>query len=248
MINPSINSKQSNPPVALVTGCGRRLGLFIAKQLLQQGYRVLGHYRSRSAELEQLERDGAELFQADFTQPAQISALSEWVNARCSMLSLLLHNASSFAETACTAKEMATQFTEFYHVHMLAPALLTEQLKALLVKADNPSIVAITDIYIHHPNPALATYCATKAGLDNLCQSYARSLAPQIRVNTIEPGPIMFLDSHDDEYKQRILAKTPLAQEGGFEPIWQALAMLIANRYMTGSRIQVDGGRSVAEL
>lgn len=56
-------------------------------------------------------------------------------------------------------------------------------------------MVAITDIYVNHPNPRLAAYCSTKAGLDSLAQSWVRRLAPEIRVNSIQPGPILFLEA-----------------------------------------------------
>ncbi|GAA5216013.1 SDR family oxidoreductase [Corallincola platygyrae] len=235
-------------PTAFISGVGRRLGHFLATQLLAKGYRVLGHYRTQMAELESLQAAGAELFQADFTDTEQVVALTEWVTSQTTQLDLLLHNASAFGEPPEALLAKLQQFDQFYQVHMRTPVQLTDAFTPLLKAAKHPSVIAITDIYVGHPNPKLATYCATKAGLDNLCQSYARSLAPDVRVNTIEPGPIMFLDSHPDAYKEKILAKTPLASEGGFLPIWQALSMLIDNHYMTGARVQVDGGRSVAEL
>ena len=89
---------------------------------------------------------------------------------------------------------------------------------------------------------------ATKAGAHSLAMSFARELAPAVRVNTIEPGPILFLDEHGDDWRQQVLAKTPLAREGGLEPIWQAVQMLMKNDYMTGASIRVDGGRALAVI
>ena len=91
-------------------------------------------------------------------------------------------------------------------------------------------------------------YVATKAGAHSLAMSFARELAPAVRVNTIEPGPILFLDEHGDAWRQQVLARTPLAREGGLEPIWQAVRLLMANDYMTGASIRVDGGRALAVI
>jgi len=112
----------------------------------------------------------------------------------------------------------------------------------------NASIIHITDIYIHAPAPQFAAYVATKAGAHSLAMSFARELAPEVRVNTIEPGPILFLDEHGDAWRQQVLARTPLAREGGLEPIWQAVTLLMANDYMTGASIRVDGGRALAVI
>lgn len=80
---------------------------------------------------------------------------------------------------------------------------------------DNASIIQITDIYIHAP-PAVCRLCRDQGGAHTLAMSLARELAPRVRVNTIEPGPILFLDEHGDAWRQQVLAKTPLAREGGW--------------------------------
>lgn len=232
---------------ALVTGCGRRLGFYLCEQLVAAGWRVTGSYRSERPELARLRELGVELVRADFGCEEEVGRLIE-VLATHRDLGLVIHNASAFEpQTADPAAQLA-QFEQYYRVHMAAPFQLNRALAPQLARNDNASIIHITDIYIHAPPPHFASYVATKAGAHSLAMSFARELAPAVRVNTIEPGPILFLDEHDDAWRQQVLARTPLAREGGLEPIWQAVQLLMQNSYMTGASIKVDGGRALATL
>ncbi|WP_421189883.1 SDR family NAD(P)-dependent oxidoreductase [Aeromonas enteropelogenes] len=232
---------------ALVTGCGRRLGFYLCEQLVAAGWRVTGSYRSERPELARLRELGVELVQADFGCEEEVSRLIE-VLATHRDLGLVIHNASAFEPQAADPAAQLAQFEQYYRVHMAAPFQLNRALAPQLARNDNASIIHITDIYIHAPPPHFASYVATKAGAHSLAMSFARELAPAVRVNTIEPGPILFLDEHDDAWRQQVLARTPLAHEGGLEPIWQAVQLLMQNSYMTGASIKVDGGRALATL
>ncbi|MEZ6966710.1 MULTISPECIES: SDR family oxidoreductase [Aeromonas] len=232
---------------ALVTGCGRRLGFYLCEQLVAAGWRVTGSYRSERPELARLRELGVELVQADFGCEEEVSRLIE-VLATHRDLGLVIHNASAFESQAADPAAQLAQFEQYYRVHMAAPFQLNRALAPQLARNDNASIIHITDIYIHAPPPHFASYVATKAGAHSLAMSFARELAPAVRVNTIEPGPILFLDEHDDAWRQQVLARTPLAREGGLEPIWQAVQLLMQNSYMTGASIKVDGGRALATL
>ncbi|QSR72095.1 SDR family oxidoreductase [Aeromonas jandaei] len=232
---------------ALVTGCGRRLGFYLCEQLVAAGWQVTGSYRSERPELARLAALGVELVQADLAIEEQVGKLID-VLASHQDLALVIHNASAFEPQAAESAAQLAQFDQFYRVHMAAPFQLNRALAQQLASNANASIIHITDIYIHAPAPRFASYVATKAGAHSLAMSFARELAPAIRVNTIEPGPILFLDEHDEAWRQQVLAKTPLAREGGLEPIWQAVQLLMANSYMTGASIKVDGGRALAVL
>lgn len=234
-------------PTALVTGCGRRLGFFLCQQLRRQGYRVHGHFRSERSDIAQLQDAGVTLHQVDFASPDALQTLCEQLKVQLPTLDLLIHNASAFTPDTGQLSDDMRCFEQFFRIHMQAPMALTHSLTPALTAAGG-NVIAITDIFAHEPNPAFATYCATKAGLDNLMRSLAKRLAPKVRVNTIEPGPILFLPEHDEAYRQRVLDKTPLAREGGLEPIWKAVQAIVSNDYMTGNRIKIDGGRSLADL
>jgi dihydromonapterin reductase / dihydrofolate reductase len=232
---------------ALVTGCGRRLGFYLCEQLVAAGWQVTGSYRSERAELAHLRALGVELVQADFAVEGEVARLATALGAHDD-LALIIHNASAFEPEADEPAAQLEQFEQFYRVHMAAPFQLNRALAPQLARQHNASIIHITDIYIHAPAPQFAAYVATKAGAHSLAMSFARALAPEVRVNTIEPGPILFLDEHGDAWRQQVLARTPLAREGGLEPIWQAVTLLMANDYMTGASIRVDGGRALAVI
>lgn len=230
-----------------ISGIGHRLGFYLAQQFLKQGYQVSGHYHRERAEVEQLKQQGVTLYQADFTNSQSLQVFEQQLQS-IQQLDVLVHNASIFYQSEGDVSEQAQVMEAMNRVHMQAPLILTETLKGALAKGEQGVMVAMTDIYVHQPNPSYYLYCASKAGLDSLMRSYVRRLAPVIRVNCIEPGPILFLDEHDADYQQQVIERTPLKTEGGLFPIWQTLQMIIENQYLTGAQIAVDGGRSIAQL
>lgn len=126
--------------------------------------------------------------------------------------------------------------------------LINEGLFELLsATGDDPNVIHITDIFAERPDPQYRTYTAAKAGLDNLALSYAQLWAPTVRVNRLQPGPILFLPEHSEEHKRKVLANTLLQREGGLQPVLDAIHLLINNAYMTGAVIKVDGGRFLAQ-
>src|SRR5699024_12749878 len=114
------------------------------------------------------------------------------------------------------------------------------------VSCSSMLIVILTDSFVEIPFPAFAAYCASKAALSNLTLSYARSLAPHVRVTAIMLGPIQFLPDHTEQQRASVLAETPLAREGGFGSVVLQLLALLDNDFMTGALIPVDGGRRLA--
>ncbi|MFK0731872.1 MAG: SDR family oxidoreductase [Gloeotrichia echinulata GP01] len=231
----------------LITGCNRRLGYLLSCHFLARGFSVLAHYRTPSAETEWLQNQGAILLQADFSYPEQIISLIEKVKFQTDKLRAIVHNASTFCLNETTIEAMLNQYDALYHVHMVAPALINTELKAHLERGAQPyaDIIHITDIYVNRPDPNFSLYCSTKAGLENLSLSFAKSFAPKIKVNTIQPGLAKFLSTHDEVQKEQTLSQIPLGREGGFEPIIETVDYLLSNQYVTGSVIKVDGGFSL---
>ncbi len=232
---------------ALITGCGRRLGFYLSQKLRETGWQVLGHYRTERDSLQTLRSQGIELIAADLSNQESCLHFAHQL-ASYTDLSLVIHNASAFMPDTNDLKQQAQQFMQFFNVHMMAPYLINQSLAPILSQQQNPLIIHVTDICVHAPWPTHKAYIATKAGLDALSRSFAKAFAPEIRVNSIEPGPILFLEAHDQQYREQVLAKVPLGCEGGLMPIWQTVQFLLDNIYLTGILIKVDGGRSLAEL
>ena len=232
---------------ALITGVGRRLGNALSHWLLDEGWQIIGHYRTESDAVEGLRARGAELIQADLAQNDQTIGLIEQVQKR-DAIDLIIHNASCFSPEPESLAEKARWADECQRVHVTAPMLINEGLfETLCASTGDPSVVHITDIFAERPDPQYRTYTAAKAGLDNLALSYAQLWAPKVRVNRLQPGPILFLPEHSQEHKDKVLANTLLQREGGLQPVLDAVSLLVNNAYMTGAVIKVDGGRFLAQ-
>lgn len=241
-----------NARIALVTGAGRRLGYTVCQALLVRGYHVVALYRSRTADLGQLEAAGAHTLAVDLAQPASVAAALAAVVRDYPRLDLLVNNASEFVADPDDGDDLAALAQRLFQINAIAPmtlmAGLSEPLRAPARNGDGHSglIVNITDIFVDKPDPAFASYCASKAALSNLTLGYARKLAPEVRVNAIMPGPIQFLPEHTPAQREKVMAQTLLPREGGFDSVVTQLLALVDNDFITGALIPVDGGRRLA--
>lgn len=233
------------PAPILVTGAGRNVGAHLARRLLEDGRPVIAHYRTPGDEIEGLREAGAVVVRADLAETGEVHALAAAVAEAAPRLSGIVHNASAFARTPGDTEAAAADFERYWRIHMLTPWLLDRLLAPNLSGgAEHPAdIVYITDIYADNPAPDFDVYCATKAGLQNLALSAAKRLAPAVKVNVIQPGPIDFTAWHTEAEREAILAATPLGRLGGPEAIYRALRGILDNDYLTGAVIPVDGGR-----
>lgn len=229
----------------LITGAGRNIGAHLARRLLETGRPIIAHYRSETNTIEALASAGATLVQGSLDQPDSIASVAERTRAAAPGLAGIIHNASAFGPTPTDNTTALEHFQHYWGIHMAAPFLLQRHLEDYLTGSDkNPAdIIAITDIYADNPSPEYDIYCATKAGLQNLALSAAKRLAPAIKVNVVQPGPISFTDWHEHAAHERILSDTPMGRTGSAEAIFTAVRGILDNDYQTGAVIPVDGGR-----
>ena len=235
----------SDPQVVLVTGASRRLGLCLVEKFLERNCQVVALSRKASSELRALaENSMVDIYEIDYYDAAQVQIFIDAARAKYSCINVLIHNASTFE---MDGKQFDfDRYQSMFQVHMSLPAHLNTGLSSLLSSAkDGACVVHVTDIFADNPDASYALYCSTKAAAENLMKGFAKKLAPSVRVNSIQPGPIKFLPSHTEEAKERVLSETPLGIEGGFEPVVLAILGLVENPYMTGATIKVDGGRAL---
>jgi dihydromonapterin reductase / dihydrofolate reductase len=232
----------------LITGAGRRVGLHLAERMLDRQRPVIAHFHAGTEGVEVLRRRGALCVAADLATESGTQVLVRAVQASATSLRAVVHNASVFERTAPEVEDALRQMDRFYAVHMRAPFALNASLAPLLAQCSErrADIVHVTDIYADNPNPLFDAYCATKAGLQNLALSFAKRLAPKVKVNVIQPGPVLFKEWHRADARERVLAQTLLGEEGGPEAIGLAIEAVLANHYQTGAVIAVDGGRRLA--
>jgi len=239
------NNSRSTNEYVLVTGANRNIGAHLAHRFLDDGYGVVAHYRSTSDAISALAQRGAILIQGEFHDTQSCLAIARRIDDIAGALRAIVHNASAFGPTREEPEAAGSQFQAFFDVHMRAPYLLNTRLAPQMqASAEAPGdIIHITDIYADNPGPEYDIYCATKAGLQNLALSFAKQLAPRIKVNVVQPGPISFEEWHSDASMDEVLKSTLLERMGTPEAIYKAIRAVMDNDFQTGAVIAVDGGR-----
>jgi pteridine reductase len=240
--------------VVLITGGAKRVGAATCRRLHAAGANLMLHYRVSAgearllqAELNHQRKDSVALIQADLLDIAKLPAMVEQTVQSFGRLDALVNNASSFFPTP-VGEITAAAWEDLIGTNLRAPLFLS-QAAAPALKKSQGAIVNITDIHAERPLKNYVVYSVAKAGLVGLTRSLARELAPEVRVNAIAPGPILWPDdeSFDELSRQRIISHTPLKREGTPEDIAKAVHFLLAEAtYVTGETINVDGGRHVA--
>jgi len=240
--------------IVLITGGAKRVGAAICRRLHGAGASLVLHFRSSGgearllqAELNHLRADSVALIQADLLDLAKLPKLVEQTVQTYGRLDALVNNASSFFPTP-VGDITAEAWEDLIGTNLRAPLFLAQAAAPALRKAQG-AIVNISDIHAERPLKNFVVYSIAKAGLAGLTRSLARELAPEVRVNAIAPGPILWPDdaSFDELSRQRIISHTPLKREGTPEDIAKAVHFLLADApYVTGETINVDGGRHVA--
>jgi pteridine reductase len=240
--------------VVLITGGAKRVGAATCRRLHSAGANLMLHYRVSAgearllqAELNHQRKDSVALIQADLLDVAKLPAMVEQTVQSFGRLDALVNNASSFFQTP-VGEITAAAWEDLIGTNLRAPLFLS-QAAAPALKKSLGAIVNITDIHAERPLKNYVVYSVAKAGLVGLTRSLARELAPEVRVNAVAPGPILWPDDEtfDELSRQRIISHTPLKREGTPEDIAKAVHFLLAEAtYVTGETINVDGGRHVA--
>jgi pteridine reductase len=218
------------------------------------GANLMLHYRASAgearllqAELNHQRKDSVALIQADLLDLGKLPSLIDQTVQIFGRLDALVNNAASFYPTP-VGEITADDWETLIGANLRAPLFIAQAAAPALKKAQG-AIVNITDIHAERPLKNYLLYSVAKAGLVGLTRSLARELAPEVRVNAVAPGPILWPDddTFDELSRQRIISHTPLKREGTPEDIARAVHFLLAEAtYVTGETINVDGGRHVA--
>ena len=238
---------------ALVTGGVRRIGAAIARTLHEAGMDLALHYRS-SADAAAVLRDELEarrpgsvtLIRADLLDTAQLPMLVERVIEARGRLDLLVNNASSFYPTP-VGSVTEVQWDDLLGSNLKAPFFLCQAAAAEL-RQRRGCIVNLVDIHAQRPMSGHAVYCIAKAGLAMLTRSLAWDLGPEIRVNGLAPGAILWPEKDTTVgHRDDILSRTALKVEGQPDDIARGVLFLARDAgYVTGQILAIDGGRSLS--
>jgi pteridine reductase len=240
--------------VVLITGGAKRVGAGICRKLHASGANLMLHYRASAGEARLLQAElnhsrpsSVALIQADLLDVAKLPSLVEQTLSSFGRLDALVNNASSFFPTPI-GEITPPEWDDLIGTNLRAPLFLAQAAAPALRRAQG-AIVNITDIHADRPLKNYVVYSVAKSGLAGLTRALARELAPEVRVNAVAPGPILWPDDEqfDELSRQRIVSHTPLKREGTPEDIARAVHFLLNDApYVTGVTLDVDGGRHVA--
>ena len=241
-----------HPPVALITGAAKRVGAVIARTLHARGYDLVLHHRNSAAEASALQaeleraRPGSTLvLQAELAQFDRLPEMIANTIGRFGRLDALVNNASAFYPTPIGSVQ-PKHWDELFAANAWAPFFLA-QAAAPHLRAAGGAIVNLLDIYAERPLKNHSVYSMAKAALAAMTLSLAKELAPQVRVNGVAPGAVLWPEAGKTYADQAaLIANTPLQRMGTPEDVAEAVRWLLMDaRYTTGQIIRVDGGRSL---
>lgn len=237
--------------VVLITGAAHRIGATSARTLHAQGMNVVLHYRNSDEaakalrdELHSQRPDSVSLIKADLHDTHKLHKLVKQASEIWGRLDVLVNNASSFYSTEI-GHVTENDWNDLIGSNLKAPFFLA-QAAAPHLKEHSGCIVNIVDIHAERPLKAFPVYSIAKAGLVMMTKSLACELGPEVRVNGIAPGAILWPEHLDDAGKEKIVSRTFLKRKGDPTDIAKALLYLVRDgEYMTGQILTVDGGRSL---
>jgi pteridine reductase len=238
--------------VVLITGGARRVGAEIARTLHGAGANLLIHYRNSAAAADALAQElnvhragSAAIAKADLLDTTAADFLVAAALREFGRLDVLINNASTFYPTAL-GEITSAQWDDLLGSNLKAPFFLA-QAAAPSLKARRGLILNIVDIHALRPLKGHPVYSIAKAGLAMLTRSLARELGPEVRVNGIAPGPVLWPEQGmDQELQHEIIGKTALKRQGNPQDIARTALFLAKDApYITGQIIAVDGGRSI---
>ncbi len=240
--------------VVLITGGAKRVGAAICRELHANGALLMIHYnrsieeaRALKADLNLKRANSVAIIQGDLLNLEALPGLVNKTIEHFGKLDVLINNASSYTPT-----EIGTINEENWHdlmgSNLKAPMFLA-QAAATELRKNHGVIINITDMHIERPKKGYVVYSVAKAGLVTLTKSLAQELSPEVRVNAVAPGPVLWPENNpqfDEVYRQRVISQTLLKRVGEANDVAKAVKFLVADApFVTGHILAVDGGRSL---
>jgi pteridine reductase len=230
--------------VALITGSAKRVGKEIALELARRGARIAVHYRSGEDEAITVAGNDGVIFQADLRDFAAVEKMFNGIEAKFGGLDILINSASVFSPA--TADEASPEHWDTQmDTNAKAPFFIAQRAARLMRNRGAGKIINIADVAGEVIWPSYLPYSVSKAALIAVNRGLAKAYAPEIQVNAIAPGPILFPEYYTEQQKQTAINRTLLKRAGSPQDIVNAAVFLIENDYITGELIHVDGGRHI---
>lgn len=240
--------------VILITGGAKRVGAVICRLLHAEGARLMIHYRSSDDEARTLQSElnlkrpnSVAIIQGDLLRLSVLPKLVQETVQHFGRLDALINNASSYYPSELGSIN-EHQWEDLIGPNLKAPLFLS-QAAAPELRKTHGTIINITDMHVERPKKGYIVYSVAKAGLVTLTKSLAHELAPEVRVNAVAPGPVLWPENNpqfDEVYRQRVISQTLLKRIGEGDDVAKAVRFLLQDApFITGHVIAVDGGRSL---
>jgi pteridine reductase len=235
-----------NGKVALVTGAAKRIGREIALELARRGARIAVHYNSSSAsEAREVAGESGAVFQADLQDVQAVESMFREIEQRFEgRLDILVNSASVFSQ-ATADNATLEHWDAQMNTNARGPFFVAQHAARLMRRSGAGKIINMVDVAGEVVWTSYLPYSVSKAALMAVNRGLAKAYAPEIQVNGIAPGPVLFPEYYTEEQKKLATERTLLKRAGSPRDIVNAVVFLIENDYITGEVIHVDGGRHV---
>lgn len=235
----------------MITGSAKRIGAYLAQAAHNDGFNIVLHYRQSKTQTQELHmrlnsirKDSCMMVQADFDKQNDFNEIIDAINSKFNRLDVLVNNASEFFPSPLEDLKH-TDYDKLFNSNVKGPLFLSNACYPLLKKS-NGNIINIVDIHADKPLKDYPVYSMAKAANKMMVQALAKEMAPEVRVNGIAPGCIIWPESQlTEKEKSSILNRTALKKHGNELNLYLTMKMLIENSFITGEIVKVDGGRSL---
>ena len=233
----------------IITGAATRIGAAIAKKLSGSGVEIVIHYNKSRTNAEKLKKELIKnkskvyLVKGDLSKEKDLKKIIKFAKSKMKYFDCLINNASIF-ESDSLKNFTSKSWDKHLDVNLKAPAYLIKEF-AKNIKSKNNNIINIIDQRVFKLTPFFTSYTLSKTGLYTLTKTSAMSLAPNIRVNGIAPGPTIKNKRQSDRHFKKQYLATPLKQQVQIKDICNAVDFFIKNRSITGQVLAIDSGQNL---
>jgi pteridine reductase len=237
--------------IILVTGGAVRIGRSICLELAKCGAVVFCHYNSSDSDAQSLQEEVSEiggnlhLIKSDFSQVNHATQIIDDIISKTKRIDILINNAAIFFKTPLEDINEG-DWDRIFSINLKTPFFISQKVGLLMKKQGFGKIINIGDTSGLNPWPGYLPYSLTKSGIISMTKGLAKALAPEVLVNCVNPGPVLIPDYYNENEIKMAVDKTLVKKVGSANDIVQTIKYLIEGTdYITGSVINVDGGRSI---
>jgi NAD(P)-dependent dehydrogenase (short-subunit alcohol dehydrogenase family) len=237
--------------VILITGGAVRVGRAITLELATAGATLFCHYNKSKREAQSLKSEilhmggNIHLIQGDLSRISDAEGMVDTVFEQAKRIDVLINNAALFFKTPLGAVT-EEQWDKLFQLNLKASFFCAQRAGQYMLQQREGKMINIADASGDSPWPSFIPYGLTKAGVISMTKGLAKALAPDIQVNCVNPGPVLIPEYYSQQERKRAIEHTLLKKEGSAQDIAAAVRFLLeGSDYITGTVLNVDGGRSI---